>query len=224
MNGITDIMGQYVGDVIGLPVVVVLLRALVTVAIVLWLASAWWTWRDAGARTRNPFVPYLAAAGVVLASPLAFALAIVVYRVVRPPLTVEADAAAQLQLAMLEEEVRRPACGACGSTVQDEWVACPECGTRLAVRCASCGRALDLDWSICAWCAAEVPWASPDTGGPSPMREPVTIPIRPGGRPLVPVMAVPEGDSGDGAAGPHATSARRAPRTPRTPRSPRIAR
>jgi hypothetical protein len=76
----------------------------------------------------------------------------------------------------------------------------------------SCGRPLELDWRICAWCAAEVPW---DAEGrpirPALPREAVAIAIRPGGRPLLPVMAAPEDE--DEAVGPPAarrrTTARR---------------
>jgi RNA polymerase subunit RPABC4/transcription elongation factor Spt4 len=119
---------------------------------------------------------------------------------VRPPLTVAASEAAGLQLAVLEEAVGRRACARCDEPVEDEWVACPACGSTLAVRCAACRRPLELDWRICAWCAAEVPWAEGGAGdaasAPGAL-EPVAIPIWPGGRPLVPVMALPDDDGED---------------------------
>ena len=190
MNGVTDAVGDAFGELLRHPAIGIGLRFLVLYVVIVWIASAWWVWRDARARTTDVFVPYLAAAAVILVTPLLFPLAVVVYRLLRPPLTVSAATAAELQLAMLEEEATRSECGTCGATVDDEWVACPACGAELATRCAACGRPLELDWTICAWCAAEVPWA--DDPSPVQARAAVAIPIRPGGRPLLPVMAVPD--------------------------------
>lgn len=211
MSGLGDAIGQAFGQVLGLPLVGLGLRLLALYIVVIWLAAAYWTWRDARARTRNPLVPYLAAAGVVLVSPLLFPLAVGVYRLVRPDRTVAAAEASDLQLAMLEEDATRPTCAGCGAVVDESWVRCPSCARTLAVRCATCRRPIELDWTICAWCAADVPWtgegnATPSAGMTAP--EPVTIPIRPGGRPLVPVMAVPEAADTDPASAPSTRPAR----------------
>ena len=116
---------------------------------------------------------------------------------------------------MLEEEATRSECATCGAMVDDEWVACPSCGTELAVRCVSCGRPLELDWRICAWCAAEVPWDGEGRPiGPRVPREAVAIAIRPGGRPLLPVMAAPDAEpeaAGSPAARRRTTSRRSTP-------------
>jgi RNA polymerase subunit RPABC4/transcription elongation factor Spt4 len=193
MSELFDIVGETVGAILGHPLVGLALRLLALYLAVVWIASAWWTWRDARARSRDALVPYLASAGVILATPVLFPLAVVAYRVLRPPLTLAEEAAAQLQRAVLEEEAARPTCGRCRAFVEEEWLACPSCGTTLAVRCTACGRPLELDWRICAWCAAEVPWEAKARSPESPpTAAPVAIPIRPGGRPLVPVMAAPD--------------------------------
>ncbi|HEX5828980.1 MAG TPA: zinc ribbon domain-containing protein [Candidatus Limnocylindrales bacterium] len=196
MTELFDLLGETFGSVLAHPAVTTAARLAVVYLVVLWLASAWWVWRDARARYRDAIAPYVAAAAIVLVTPLLFPLAAVVYRVLRPSRTVAAADAEEIQLTMLEEEASRPACGRCGSLVEEDWVACPACGGTLAVRCETCGRPLELDWTICAWCAADVPWALPGDGPPGStlptLPEPVAIPIRPGGRPLVPVMAVPD--------------------------------
>lgn len=210
MSGLLEIAGEAFGAVLGHPLVGLVARFVAVYLVIVWFASAWWTWRDARARTRDELVPYLAAAGVILASPLFFPLAVVAYRVLRPPLTVAEEAAVQLQLAMLEEEAARSSCGRCGGVVEEDWIACPSCGNALAVRCTDCGRPLELDWQICAWCAAEVPWAEEAEPSPEPAppaTRPVAIPIVPGGRALVPVMAAPE--ELRGGAGPAARARRR---------------
>lgn len=196
MTEILDIIGETFGSFLGHPAVLATAQLAAVYLVVLWLASAWWVWRDARARYRDAIAPYVAAAGIVLVTPLLFPLAAVVYRVLRPSRTVAAAEAEDLQLTMLEEEASRPACGRCGSLVDEEWVACPACGIALAVRCEACGRPLELDWTICAWCAADVPWLLPDdapaVATASTRREPIAIPIHPGGRPWVPVMALPD--------------------------------
>lgn len=202
MTDVTDAIGQAFADLLGHPAVGIAIRFVALYVLILWLASAWWVWRDARARTNDALAPYLAAGAVLLVTPVLFPLAVAVYRLVRPPLTVAAVNSAELQLAMLEEEAAQSVCASCGAPVDEEWVACPACGSPLAVRCDSCGRGLELDWAICAWCAAEVPWAEhgpADAGAISDVA--VAIPIRPGGRPLLPVMAIPE--RGGLAEGPH---------------------
>jgi hypothetical protein len=193
MNGVLDAVGQTFAEMLGHPAVGVAIRLVALYVVVVWIASAWWVWRDARSRSTDVFVPYLAAGAVLLVTPLLFPLAVVIYRMVRPPLTVSAATSVELQMAMLEEEATHSECATCGAMVDDEWVACPTCGAELAVRCPSCGRPLELDWGICAWCAAEVPWGGEGRLiGPTRPLQAVAIPIRPGGRPLVPVMAAPE--------------------------------
>ena len=193
MSGVMDAVAQTFGELLGQPAVGVALRFIALYVVIVWIASAWWVWRDARTRSTDAFVPYLAAGVVILVTPLLFPLAILIYRMVRPPLTVSAATSVELQMAMLEEEAAHSECATCGAMVEDEWVACPSCGSELAVRCPSCGRPLELDWRICAWCAAEVPWDGVGRLiGPPVPREAVAIAIRPGGRPLLPVMAAPD--------------------------------
>jgi type IV pilus assembly protein PilB len=53
-------------------------------------------------------------------------------------------------------EVRemRTLCPGCGGAVGMEFIACPQCGRRLAGGCSSCGRALQPGWSFCPYCAS----------------------------------------------------------------------
>jgi hypothetical protein len=134
------------------------LQALAAAAVVLWIASAWWTYRDLATRTRDPIAPYLAAAGVLLATPLFFPLALLVYRLVRPQHPSAAEDVLALRVAALAAEPEA-SCRGCGRETAAEWRRCPDCGTELTRPCDACGHPIGVGWTICAWCAAELPRA-----------------------------------------------------------------
>ncbi len=193
MTDVVDAIAGTLGDLLGLPAVGAAGRVLLVGMVALWLAAAWWTWRDAGARSDDPLVRIVATAGVVLATPLLFPLAVVLYLLLRPRARTSGDRELELRLLALGPESLPDRCPGCASTVEPGWRRCPACGTRLSSPCPACARPARTDWAICAWCAAELPWAAeaPPAGG-DPAAAPVAIPIVPGGRRWLPVMAVPE--------------------------------
>jgi len=155
MSGLLEIVGSALGALASHPLVGIGVRLFVVYLLVLWLAAAWWTWRDARLRTADPLAPYVAAGVVVLATPLLFALAVGVYRVVRPSTTRAERESAELQQAVLAEEAETVRCPACQALVEPEWVACPSCGQALAGRVADWGPPPGLHWGICPGGAAE---------------------------------------------------------------------
>jgi len=191
MSDFADAIAQTFGDLIGLPVVGLAGRLLLLGLVILWLATAWWVWRDAGLRTGDPLLRAVATAGIVLATPLLFLLAVVVYLVLRPPLPEDASQALELRLTELTVGVDPDRCPHCSARVAAGWQRCPACGQVLATPCPACGEPVGLDWFLCAWCAAELPWMA-EPADIRPMTPLVAVPIVPGGRPLVPVMAVPD--------------------------------
>ena len=46
-------------------------------------------------------------------------------------------------------------CPTCERRVNDEWIICPTCRTRLNRVCPNCSRLVGLDWSLCAWCGKD---------------------------------------------------------------------
>jgi len=204
-------IGQFIGDtmttVVEHPIVQGLSLGIAVTVATLWLATAYWVLADMRRRHADPTLGYLAAGGVVVASPLFFPLALGIYLILRPSETLGESRQQRLaELAVeLEEEVAR--CPECSLLAEEDWLACPACRTRLGHRCVECGRTMSLDWIVCAWCATDVPDAGAiaQTDLPGPRLVPVgpgretwlpepaerAEPAEPGATP-VPVLAAAE--------------------------------
>ena len=156
MGSIVDAMGDALGAFVADPVVSLLLHLAWIALVVLWLAAALWAFLDTRRRTTNPVAAYGAAGVIILATPLLFPLAILVYRSIRPNEFVADLRSDSLRVALLEIDAERPRCPECQHVVADDWLMCPNCRRALAHRCQACGGTVQLDWSVCARCAAEL--------------------------------------------------------------------
>jgi hypothetical protein len=159
-------------------------RAIALYVVVLWLACAFWAFRDLQSRTENPIAPYLAAAFVIVFTPFFFLFAALLYRVIRPQERIgESYERTLAEEALLNEVEGVPHCPTCARRVRDEWIICPTCRTRLQRVCSNCSRLVGLDWSICAWCGRDFERrdlaASAATGVVEPL--PAPEPSRAGG-------------------------------------------
>jgi RNA polymerase subunit RPABC4/transcription elongation factor Spt4 len=163
-----DVILKTIGDAIGRladdPTIGFILRIAGAYLVTVWLASALWAFVDMRRRSPNPILPYASAAAVVLASPLLFALAILVHRVVRPPATVGDRRLAELRDAALTTELDQARCPDCRTLVAGDWLICPACRRPLAHRCDQCGRTVALDWDVCAWCGSPLGHDEPLSG------------------------------------------------------------
>jgi RNA polymerase subunit RPABC4/transcription elongation factor Spt4 len=154
-----DILGQIgstVGGIFGSPPVQIGLRLIGIYLIVIWLATAYWAFRDMQQRSGNVILPYLAAAGIILFTPIFFILAVWVYKIIRPHEKIgevwERNLAEEALLAEVESIHH---CPGCDRTINDEWIICPSCRTRLNRVCPNCSRLVGMDWSLCAWCGKD---------------------------------------------------------------------
>lgn len=144
------------GDFLSSPIIQLFLQAILLYILVLWLASAWWIFRDAGQRSRNVLAPYLATAPVILATPLLFLFVLLVWRIVRPTQNHSGLEEQNLAKEALRAELDRVLyCATCSRRVHEDWIICPTCRARLARVCPNCKRLVGLDWSLCAWCARD---------------------------------------------------------------------
>lgn len=154
MDALLDQFGQAIGRILDDPTVRLGATIAAGYVVILWLACALWAFVDLRRRTSSLIWPYVAAAGVILATPLLFPLAILVHVIVRPSGTVAERRLNALRDASLGLEIDRPTCSTCGAPVDEEWLLCPRCRTALAHRCDRCGRVAGIDWEACAWCGA----------------------------------------------------------------------
>jgi len=131
-------------------------RALAVGILMIWLASAFWAYRDMRLRTASAVWPYVAAAWIVILTPLLFLFGLLIYRIVRPKETIaELNERALAEEAMMAEVQSRPHCANCLRPVHDEWIICPTCRNRLRRVCPNCEHLVELDWTLCAWCGKD---------------------------------------------------------------------
>ncbi|MCI0584521.1 MAG: zinc ribbon domain-containing protein [Chloroflexi bacterium] len=156
MDEILKTIGDAIGSIFDNPVIQFGFQLFVIYWVVLWLAAAYWAFRDMQLRTENPIAPYLASAFIVVFTPVLFPFAVFAYRVVRPQERIgeiyERNLAEEAMLAEIEA-IRH--CPSCDRRVDAEWIICPTCRTRLNRVCPNCTKLVGLDWSLCAWCGKD---------------------------------------------------------------------
>ena len=152
LSGIGDAIAGFFES----PLVQAGLQAIGVYIVIIWLASAYWAFRDMQARTSNPVLPYLAAALIVGFTPVFFIFGIIVYRIIRPQeRRGEAYERGLAEEALIAEIEQIEHCATCGRKVHEDWIICPTCRTRLKRVCPHCSKLVGLEWSLCAWCGRD---------------------------------------------------------------------
>jgi RNA polymerase subunit RPABC4/transcription elongation factor Spt4 len=172
-------IGSALAGFFGSPVVQFVIYSILAYLVVLWLASAYWVFRDMQQRTENAILPYLAASLVIVFLPV-FPLAVFVYKIIRPHEKIgEVYERNLAEEALLAEVESIKSCPTCARRVNDEWIICPTCRTRLNRVCPNCSRLVGLDWSLCAWCGKD--FERPATAIAASAGRPAPISPLPGG-------------------------------------------
>src|SRR5688572_22858374 len=184
MDEIFGEIGKALGGFFGSAPVQLALQAIAVYLIILWLAGAYWAFRDMQQRTENPILPYVAASFIIVFTPIFFPLAIFVYKIIRPHEKIgEVYERNLAEEALLAEVEAIHSCPTCARRVNDEWIICPTCRTRLNRVCPNCSRLVGLDWSLCAWCGKD-------------FERPAAAIASTAGRPA-PITPLPAGDDTD---------------------------
>lgn len=139
---------QAVNDFLGSPLLTLGLRLVALFFAILWLALVYWTFADADRRGAMRW--YWGT--VALLFPF---IGTLIYVIVRPPEYAAESRERELELAILERELKQRAnlCLNCRSVVESDYLLCPECGWNLKRPCESCSRPLHLEWATCPYCA-----------------------------------------------------------------------
>ena len=123
-------------------------------AAALWISLVIWTYRDARKRTRDPLIRILA----TLVAAILFLPGVLIYIILRPPLTLEDEYQKTLEEeALLQSIEESPLCPGCSRRLDSLWIVCPNCHTRLKKPCTQCGKLMDLAWNLCPYCATPAP-------------------------------------------------------------------
>jgi RNA polymerase subunit RPABC4/transcription elongation factor Spt4 len=122
----------------------------VFLALVFWLALAFWVFKDARRRIDDPWLVGVATL-LGLAPPY---VGPVVYLLFRPAETLEDVKARRAELRALEEHLgrRQPTCPHCAAAVEADYLVCPVCTTQLRYACSGCGAPLEPLWQACPYC------------------------------------------------------------------------
>lgn len=125
-------------------------QLLLLLAVVMWLALIYWTYTDAGRRgTMSIFWGIVAVVFPYVGT--------LVYLIVRPPEYALDARERELELAVLERELRNQIllCPNCRAMVEKDFLVCPECNWELKAPCENCSRPLDLNWDTCPYCGTD---------------------------------------------------------------------
>jgi hypothetical protein len=139
--------------------------AVVAVAVVFWLAAAYWTYKDARRRVDDSML--VALASVVGLVPY---LGPLVYMLFRPPEYLEDVRERELEIKAMEDRLSRHGliCPVCRTEVESSFLVCPICTTKLRQACAHCRAPLEALWQVCPYCETPIGPAVGDVYSPPP--------------------------------------------------------
>jgi Double zinc ribbon len=119
-------------------------------AVVFWLATAYWVYKDARRRVDDSWLVAIAAL-LGLFPPF---LGPLVYMLFRPPEYLDDVRERELEIRSMEERLADDRqCPVCRVKVDPSFIVCPVCTTKLRQACAACGAPLEAIWQACPYCA-----------------------------------------------------------------------
>jgi RNA polymerase subunit RPABC4/transcription elongation factor Spt4 len=151
-----DNLDQQFADIVESDIFQAIIYVVVAYIVLIWLASAYWAYRDMRLRSSSAITPYIAALAIIIFTPIFFLFGLLVYRIVRPKETIgEVNERALAEEAMLAEVASHAQCANCSRPVHEDWIICPTCRNRLRRVCPNCEHLIELDWTLCAWCGKD---------------------------------------------------------------------
>jgi RNA polymerase subunit RPABC4/transcription elongation factor Spt4 len=159
------------------PFVIMLTALLAATVTAIWIAVVIWTFRDIRSRSRDVFAQILAALLVLIFLPFFPLPGLILYLILRPRETLaEVYERSLEEEALLQSIEERLACPGCNRRIEEDFMICPTCHTRLKKACPTCGHLLHLRWNICPFCGAVQTAAK---AAPALSPQPVAMPVEP---------------------------------------------
>jgi len=123
-------------------------------AVVFWLATLSWIYKDARRRIEDPWV---VGVSVLLGVVLPF-FGPFIYMLFRPPEYLEDVRERELEIRAMEERLslRDMQCPVCRADIDTTFLVCPVCTTRLKQVCTNCNQPLEAMWQVCPYCETPV--------------------------------------------------------------------
>jgi hypothetical protein len=139
-------------------IVALVVAVLIAYAVVLWLGTIVWTYRDIRERTADGWSQTVSLALVALFN----IPGLVLYLILRPHETLTEAYERRLEAEALMRDMPdpRPTCPTCKRNLSAGFLLCPYCRTKLREPCSACARPLELNWVVCPYCAAPGPQAA----------------------------------------------------------------
>ncbi len=141
---------QVITDFLESPILRIAGQLVLLLFIILWIALVYWTYTDAGRRGAMSILWGV----VAVIFPY---LGTLIYLIVRPPEYLAESRERELELAVLERELRNNIhlCPNCRNLVERDYIICPVCSWELKKPCANCERPLNMEWETCPYCATD---------------------------------------------------------------------
>ena len=139
---------QIVNNFLESPILRIAGQLVLLLFVILWIALVYWTYTDAARRGSMRILWGL----VAVVFPF---LGTLVYLIVRPPEFLDESRERELELAVLERELRNSVflCPNCRNLVERDYLICPVCNWELKKPCVNCEKPLNMEWDTCPYCS-----------------------------------------------------------------------
>ncbi len=122
--------------------------------VVFWVATVYWVYKDARRRIADPLI--VVVSSIVGLVPFIGPL---IYMLFRPPEYLDDVRERELEIRAIERRLggRDLRCPVCRADVEEDYLVCPVCTTKLRQACGGCGRPLEASWQVCPFCETPIP-------------------------------------------------------------------
>src|SRR5438105_11490156 len=134
-------------------------KLVILVLVVIWLALVYYTFADARRRIADPLL-----VGCATVASLFPFVGTIVYMIVRPPEFLDDVRERELEMQAAEArlaELGYHLCPHCDHEVERDFLRCPNCMRKLKDPCQNCGRPLDPARKMCPYCGAALGGGAP---------------------------------------------------------------